>query len=129
MADTQTRIVAGTISLDENGERLFLSTDPGTHVRFEDRMIDGNQVIRVLGPDANFVVTSVTNRSDRVSIAARLATPNELAQHSQLTDPTLVAEKFAKFDAVQERAFEIFQVEGGSAEGNWLRAERELLAS
>ena len=129
MADTETRIVSGTIVLDKNGERLFLSTDLETHVRFGDRSIIGNQVLRVLGPDASLVVTDVTDRNERVSIAARLATPVELKQHDQLTDPTLVAEKIAKFEAIQARAFEIFQVEGGSAEDNWLRAERELLAS
>ena len=129
MADAETRTISGTLVLDKNGERLFLSTDLQTHVRFGDRTITGNQVIRLLAPDATFVVTDVTHRSERVSIAARLATPEELKQHDQLTDPTLVAEKIAKFEAIQARAFEIFQVEGGSAEGNWLRAERELLTA
>lgn len=129
MADAETRIVSGVIVLDKNGERLFLSTEFETRVRFGDRTIIGNQVLRVLGTDATFVVTDVTDRGERVSIAARLATPEELTQHDQLTDPTLVAEKIAKFEAIQARSFEIFQMEGGSAEDNWLRAERELLAA
>lgn len=129
MADAETRIVSGVIVLDKNGERLFLSTEFETRVRFGDRTIIGNQVLRVLGTDATFVVTDVTDRGERVSIAARLATPEELKQHDQLTDPTLVAEKIAKFEAIQARSFEIFQMEGGSAEDNWLRAERELLAA
>lgn len=131
MVDTETQIIAGTISLDKFGERLFLVVHPGMRVDFGDRVITGGQVIRVLGGGTNFENEIVANQSEKVSIAARLATPEELEglAPSQLTDPTLTARKIVKFEAVQKLAFEIFRSGGGSAEGNWLRAERELLAS
>lgn len=130
MADAETRIVAGTVSLDKFGERLFLVVQPGMRVGFGDRVITGGQVIRVLGGGTNLESEIFTNQSEEVSIAARLATPEELKgrEPSQLTDPTLTAKKIVKFETVQKRAFEIFQSEGGAAQGNWVRAESELLA-
>ena len=129
MVDAEIRIIAGTISLDKFGERLFLVVHPGMRVVFGDRVITGGQQIRVLGGDTNFENEIVANQSEDVSIAARLATPEELEGRapSQLTDPTLTAKKIVKFETVQKRAFEIFQSDGGSAEDNWLRAELELL--
>jgi hypothetical protein len=131
MADTAIRTVAGSISLDKFGERLFLVVNPGMRVRFGDQVITGGQELRIIGGDTNFENEIGVNQSQRVSVAARLATSEELEGRapSQLTDPTLTATKIVRFEAIQKLAFEIFGSEGGTAESNWLSAELELLTS
>lgn len=123
MENSEVHIITGSIALDKNGERLFLSTDQNTHVRFGEFEVKGNRVLRILNFESDF-----SDKSVNVSIAARLATPEELSVHSELTNPTLTAEKIVTFDAIQKQAYEIFESgKGGFAEDNWLRAERELL--
>jgi hypothetical protein len=52
-----------------------------------------------------------------------------MSNHSDLTNPTFFLEKVVTFEAIQQRAFDIFESgHGGSALENWLRAEQELLA-
>ena len=129
MPRTETQTIAGRISLDENGERLFLVVQPGMHVRFGNGEVAGGQVVRVLEGDTRFAGEIFSNESRDVSIAARLATPEEVELHDQVTDPTLAAEKIVSFEAIQKRAYEIFRTGAdSSADENWLRAEREILS-
>jgi len=130
MTGNETRILAGTIVLDKFGERLFLNVRSDMRISFDGHTILGGHTIRVLGADTNFENEIFAGKSADVSVAARLATLDELQflAPSQLSDPTVTAKKIARFEAIQNRAFQIFEATGGSADSNWLRAERELLA-
>jgi hypothetical protein len=61
-------------------------------------------------------------------VVGHVATAEELSQHSDVTDPTITLEKLVTFEAIQLRAYDVFQTgRGGSSLDDWLGAERELL--
>jgi len=67
--------------------------------------------------------------SRAVTISGHFATDDETGSDPlTVTRPSIVLEKLATFEAIQQRAFEIFQSgSGGSQDDHWFRAERELL--
>ncbi|WP_206107874.1 DUF2934 domain-containing protein [Paludisphaera rhizosphaerae] len=71
------------------------------------------------------VLETVNSRpTPHVSIVGRFLTEGEVDGPG----PRFVLEKFVTHESIAGRAFEIFTSSGsGSAEADWLRAERELL--
>ncbi len=129
MTSSDLTILSGALSIDQNGERLFLSTRSDTHARFGSRVLDGNHVLRVIN-DARAEVfpTIFSNQSQAVSLAGRLATEDERRQHDDSGEFIVVAERVIPQDEIRQRAFHLFQSGGGrSAVEDWLIAERELL--
>ena len=119
--------ISGLLTIDKNGERFFLTTREGTRARFGSRVLIGRQKLRLLIEDGEPLDLSVAERRE-VTVAARIATTEEMSDHDQLTDPTLVATAFAEAEAIRQRAFDIFESgRGGTAFDNWLQAERELV--
>jgi hypothetical protein len=68
--------------------------------------------------------------SRAVTVGGHIATNEEMSNHDDLTDPTIALEKLVTFEAIQQRAFDIFRSgHGRSAFEDWLRAEQELLGN
>lgn len=115
-------ILSGNLSLDKNGERLFLVTSK----------FGPSDVLRLVQDNFDIFPEDLLLgrvRSIDVTVTGHVANDEERRRHDQLTEPTIVVEKIVPFELIRERAFEIFQSGSDrSAEENWLRAERELLA-
>ncbi len=66
--------------------------------------------------------------SRAVTIAGHISTAEEMSQHSDVTDPTITLEKMVAFEAIQQRAYDMFETgPGASPVDDWLRAEQALL--
>jgi len=129
MATHGTGILTGTLVLDKNGERFFLSTRADLHTHLGPRLLTGSHVLRLISDDfAVFPQDLLAGQSRDVTVSGHIATEAEMRLHDQLTDPSITAERIVSAEAIRKRAFEIFQSgRGGSALDDWLRAERELL--
>ena len=128
-----TLLLSGVIFPDINHERLFLRVRHGMRVQFDGGAIEGDRVLRLVD---NLDPTQAALPSDlfehragaEFSMLAHIATPEERANHDDVTEPTLTVDRLVPFEAVQLRAYDIWERgRGGSAMNDWLLAELELL--
>jgi hypothetical protein len=90
------------------------------------RLIEDGSVIEP--EDFPHALEQPGDSSRPVTVAGHVATAAEMSQHSDVTDPTIALNKIVTFEAIQQRAFDVFQTgRGGSPFDDWLHAERELL--
>jgi hypothetical protein len=91
------------------------------------RLLDGSVI---LPEDFPHALEHPGDSSRGVTIAGHVATEEEMSGHSDVTNPTIVLESIVTFEAIQQRAFDIFRSgASGSPVDHWLRAERELLGA
>ena len=91
------------------------------------RLIDDSVI---LPEDFPHALEHPGDSSRGVTVAGHVATDEEMSGHSDVTNPTIVLERIVTFEAIQQRAFDIFQSRvGGSPVDHWLRGERELLGA
>jgi hypothetical protein len=131
MEDISSLVLSGNISLDEQGERVFLATRGDTRLTVGDHVLSGSHVYRVLADKENLAIFPervLCGHGAEVSILARVASTEELSLHDQPTSPTFVAERIVLSEDIRPRAFEIAEAtQNPRALDNWLLAERQLL--
>jgi hypothetical protein len=134
--------VATSTQLTLDGKIASASSLPETDPEFTDRLRSiginaraGFRLIRLLddGPvtlpeDFPHALEHPGDSSRAVTVSGHIATSEEMRNHGDLTNPTIALERVLTFEAIQQRAFDVFRSGyGRSAVENWLRAERELL--